>query len=99
LARTCYEPSEVRLVVEVVSEESAIRDRERKPQLYAGAGIGHFWRIENLDGDPVAYTFELEPATSRYVPTGICHQRIQLTDPFPLDIDLQLTPPQPDDNA
>lgn len=88
LARTFYDPAEVSLVIEVVSEESAIRDRERKPQLYAGAGIRYFWRIENSAGSPVAYTFELEPATGRYVPTGIFHDRIKVDTPFPIDIDV-----------
>jgi Uma2 family endonuclease len=81
LSRTFYEPAEVRLVVEVVSEESEVRDRERKPQLYAAAGIPYFWRIENLDGKAVAYVFELEPASGRYVPTGIFHERIRVTEP------------------
>ena len=89
LTRTFYQPAGVRLVVEVVSAESAVRDRERKPQLYAKAGIGCFWRIENTDGKPVAYTFELEPATGCYVPTGIFHDRINVTTPFPADIDLR----------
>jgi Uma2 family endonuclease len=91
LSRTYYHPAEVRLAVEVVSEESAVRDRERKPQLYAAAGIPYFWRIENIDGKAVAYVFELEPTTSRYVPTGIFHDRLNVTAPFPIDI--ELTPP------
>lgn len=88
LSRTYYDPAEVRLAVEVVSEESAVRDRERKPQLYAAAGIPYFWRIENVDGKAVAYVFELEPVTGRYVPTGIFHDRIRVTAPFPIDCDL-----------
>nr|BFE85343.1 hypothetical protein GCM10020093_079440 [Planobispora longispora] len=36
---TFYEAADVLLAVEVVSEESAERDRKRKPQLYAEAGI------------------------------------------------------------
>ena len=72
----------------MVSEESAVRDRERKPQLYAAAGIPYFWRIENADGSPVAYTFELEPATGAYVAIGICHDRIKAAVPFPVDIDI-----------
>ncbi|MFC4111303.1 Uma2 family endonuclease [Nonomuraea zeae] len=39
---TYYEAKDVILVVEVVSPESVVRDRERKPQLYARAGIPHF---------------------------------------------------------
>jgi Uma2 family endonuclease len=88
LTRTFYSPIEVRLVVEVVSEESAVRDRERKPQLYARAGIPFFWRIENADGRPVAYTFELDRATAAYGPTGIFHGRIRTDAPFPVDVDL-----------
>ena len=88
LTRTFYEPSEVRLIVEVVSDESALRDRERKPQLYARAEIPSFWRIENADSRPVAYTFERDPATALYAPTGIFHDRIKVSMPFPVDVDL-----------
>jgi Uma2 family endonuclease len=88
LTRTFYDPADVHLVAEVVSEESAVRDRERKPQLYAAAGIPCFWRIENADGRPVAYTFELEPATGIYVATSIFHDRIKTAVPFPIDIDI-----------
>jgi Uma2 family endonuclease len=88
LTRTFYAPGEVRLAIEVVSEESAVRDRERKPQLYARAGIPCFWRIENVDSRPVAYTFELDPATESYSPTGIFYGRIDTMMPFPADLDL-----------
>jgi Uma2 family endonuclease len=88
LTRTFYDPAEVRLVAEVVSEESVVRDRERKPQLYARSGIPCFWRIENVDGRAVAYTFELEPATVTYAPTGIFHGRIKADVPFAIDVDL-----------
>jgi Uma2 family endonuclease len=88
LTRTFYDPDEVRLVVEVVSEDSLVRDRERKPQLYARAGIPNFWRIENSDGRPIAYTFELDPATAASVPTGIFHDHIKADIPFKVDVDL-----------
>jgi Uma2 family endonuclease len=88
LRRTFYHPGEVRLAVEVVSEESAVRDRERKPQLYARAGIPCFWRIENADGRPVAYTFERDPATGSYAPTGIFHGCIKANLPFRAEVDL-----------
>lgn len=81
----------MRLAVEVVSDESVVRDRERKPQLYAAAGIPFYWRIENAGGGAVAYVFELDPATTRYVPTGIFHDRIRASEPFPADI--VLAPP------
>jgi Uma2 family endonuclease len=64
------------LAVEVVSPDSEVRDRQRKPQLYAEAGIPHFWRVENEGGAMVLYAFELDPATRQY---GL---------PFAIDIDL-----------
>ncbi|MFJ9365242.1 Uma2 family endonuclease [Nocardia sp. NPDC101769] len=85
---TGYQADDVVLVVEIVSPESRTRDRDRKPQLYARAGISHFWRVENVDGRPVVYVYELDPATSTYALTGIHHDRLQLTVPFEMDIDL-----------
>ncbi|MFE3058232.1 Uma2 family endonuclease [Nocardia sp. NPDC059239] len=85
---TGYQADDVVLVVEIVSPDSRTRDRERKPQLYARAGISHFWRVENVDGRPVVYVYELDPATSTYALTGIHHDRLQLTVPFEIDIDL-----------
>ncbi|MEU6587136.1 Uma2 family endonuclease [Nocardia sp. NPDC046763] len=73
---TGYQADDVVLVVEIVSPESRTRDRERKPQLYARAGISHFWRVENVDGRPVVYVYELDPATNPrstdgLVPVGV----------------------------
>lgn len=86
--QTTYRPEHVVLAVEVVSRESEIRDRERKPQLYGQAGIPHFWRVENTGGRPTVYVYELDPATNVYALTGIHHDRLKLTVPFDLDIDL-----------
>ncbi|MEU2595814.1 Uma2 family endonuclease [Streptomyces hirsutus] len=86
--RTRLLPEEVILAVEVVSEDSVDRDRETKPRKYAAAGIAHFWRVEESDGLPVVYVYELDPATTSYVPMGIFHNRLKLTVPFPIDIDL-----------
>lgn len=85
---TALHAADVVLAVEVVSPDSEERDRERKPQLYARAGIGHFWRVENVDGKPTVYVYELDPATGSYAVTGIHHDRLQVTVPFPVDIDL-----------
>lgn len=78
------------LVVETVDSDSAVRDRERKPQLYARGGIPHFWRVEaeGADAHPVVYGYELDSATRTYVPTGIHHDRLKLPVPFTIDIDL-----------
>lgn len=77
------------LAAEVLSPDSETRDRERKPQLYARAGIRHFWRVETgEDGRPIVFVYELDPATAAYGLTGIHHDRLKLTVPFDIDIDL-----------
>jgi Uma2 family endonuclease len=86
--QTTYRPADVVLVVEVVSRDSEARDRKRKPQLYAEAGISHFWRVENTEGRPTVYVYELDPATKAYALTGIHHDLLKLTVPFDIDIDL-----------
>ncbi|WP_083983346.1 Uma2 family endonuclease [Actinomadura hibisca] len=83
-----FAPEDVVLAVEVVSPESVERDRERKPQLYAKAGIQHFWRVENIDGRPAVFVYELDPATAQYGLAGVHHDRLKLTVPFDIDIDL-----------
>ncbi|WP_235960638.1 Uma2 family endonuclease [Actinomadura macrotermitis] len=87
-AQTNFQPEDVVLAVEVVSPDSEERDRERKPQLYAKAGIRHFWRVENVDGRPMVCVYELDPATGQYGLVGIHHDRLKLTVPFDIDIDL-----------
>ncbi|TDT38318.1 putative restriction endonuclease [Streptomyces sp. BK208] len=72
----------------MVSEDSVDRDRETKPRKYAAAGITHYWRVEQNNGLPVVYVYELESTTKTYVPTGIFHNRLKLTVPFLIDIDL-----------
>lgn len=90
--RTYYEPAEVHLVVEVVSPESEERDRKAKPPRYAEAGIPHFWRVEENDGKPVVYVYELDPATKAYALTGIHHGKLSVPVPFQIDIDLDVLP-------
>lgn len=86
--QTWYPAEAVELAVEVVSPDSQIRDRERKPQIYAQAGIKYFWRAEDASGRVTLYAYELDPATSVYGLTGIFHDRVKLTVPFDIDIDL-----------
>ena len=85
---TWYRGSDVILAVEVVLPSSLVRDRERKPQIYAKAAIKHLWRIENEDGRPLIYTSELDVASGAYVVTGIFHDHLKLSVPFPIDLDL-----------
>ncbi|MFD0401897.1 Uma2 family endonuclease [Kitasatospora sp. NPDC127121] len=86
--RTWFAPGEVPLVVEVVSPESAHRDRTVKVRKYAEAGIPHYWIVEEEDGLPVVHVFELEPATSSYVPAGTFRGKLERPVPFPITIDL-----------
>jgi Uma2 family endonuclease len=85
---TALQAADVVLVVEVVSPDSEERDAERKPQLYAKAGITHFWRVENSSGRPTVYVYELDPATQAYALTGIHHDQLKVAVPFDIDIDL-----------
>ncbi|WP_257155824.1 Uma2 family endonuclease [Streptomyces sp. Ru87] len=88
--QTRYEAADVLLAVEVVSPDSESRDRETKPRKYAAAGIPHFWLVE-MAGErdhPAVHTCELDPVTKEYALTGIHHERLKLTVPFTIDLDL-----------
>ncbi|HET9517980.1 MAG TPA: Uma2 family endonuclease [Actinoplanes sp.] len=86
--RTFYTPDEVMLVVEVVSPESAHRDRTVKLRKYAEAGIANYWRVEDEDGSPVVHAYELDDPTRSYVPTGIHRHELSTTRPFVIKVDL-----------
>jgi Uma2 family endonuclease len=85
---TWYPAEAVVLAVEVVSPDSEVRDRERKPQLYANAGIKHFWRVEDVSDEIVLHAFDLEPETRQYAQVGVFRDRVKLSLPFEIDIDL-----------
>ena len=53
-----YQPSAVRLVVEIVSPGSTATDRALKPQLYADARIPFYWRLE-LEPTPMLFPYTL----------------------------------------
>lgn len=86
--QTSYQAQDVVLAVEVVSPDSEDRDRNRKPALYAQAGIPHFWLVENQSGRPAVYVYELDPVARSYVLTGMHHDRLKLSAPFDVDLDL-----------
>ncbi|MEU9791734.1 Uma2 family endonuclease [Streptomyces sparsogenes] len=87
--QTRYEAADVVLAIEVVSPDSEERDRDAKPRKYAAAGIRYFWLVEKKEGRrPVVHTYELDPVTKSYAITGIHHERLKLTVPFDIDIDL-----------
>jgi Uma2 family endonuclease len=89
-AQTWHRPEDVLLAVEVVSADSLQRDRETKPRKYAAAGVRHYWRVEQDEnkGLPVVYVYELDPATKSYGLVGIFHDRLKLSVPFDIEIDL-----------
>ncbi|MFF4651085.1 Uma2 family endonuclease [Streptomyces sp. NPDC001380] len=86
--QTWFEPADVLLVVEVVSPESAHRDRTVKLRKYAEAGIPHYWRVEEEGTAPVVHVYELDPPTRTYVPTGVFRDRLEPKVPFPVAVDL-----------
>jgi Uma2 family endonuclease len=88
LDRTFFTPDQVVLVVEVVSPESAHRDRTVKLRKYAEAGIPTYWRIEDEDKAPVVHTYELDEPTRSYAPTGIHRHDLRTTVPFAITLDL-----------
>ncbi len=88
--QTQFQARDVMLAVEVVSPESEARDRDTKPHKYAGAGIPHFWRVEmsGIDDRPTVHVFELNKEDRTYHPVAVHHERLKLTTPFDIDIDL-----------
>ncbi|WP_405679006.1 Uma2 family endonuclease [Streptomyces sp. NBC_00048] len=94
LDQTRLPADSVRLAIEVVSPESVGRDRGVKPVKYAEAGILHFWRVENKDGRAVVYVYELDPSTGSYGTAGIFHDRLKVSSPFAIDLDLTAITPE-----
>ncbi|MFI6286794.1 Uma2 family endonuclease [Streptomyces sp. NPDC051018] len=91
--QTRFPADAVELAIEVVSPDSIGRDRETKPLKYARAGIPHYWRVESDEGRAVVYVFEREPAAGEYTCTGIFHDRLKVSVPFAIDLDLtRITP-------
>jgi Uma2 family endonuclease len=83
-----YFAEDVILAIEIVSPDSEERDRDTKPAKYAKARIPHYWRVERQDAAAVVYAYELDPASNSYGLVGIFHDRLRVSVPFPIDIDL-----------
>ena len=95
--RTLFTPDQVLLVVEVVSPESAHRDRTVKLRKYAEAGIKNYWRVEDEDAAPVVHAYELDGPTRTYAPTGIHRHELRSSTPLAIKIDLdRLVPSRKD---
>ncbi|MGI5190248.1 Uma2 family endonuclease [Promicromonospora sp. CA-289599] len=86
--RTWYAPEDVRLVVEVVSPESAHRDRTVKLTKYAQAGIRHYWRVEDEGDTTAVHVYKLDRATGAYAPTGIFREALRVAMPFQIELDV-----------
>ncbi|MFG2919695.1 Uma2 family endonuclease [Kitasatospora sp. NPDC048298] len=84
--QTFWLPQDVVLVVEVTEEGEAEWDREVKPRKYAAAGIRYFWRVEYVQGRPIAHIHELSTASAEYVLSGTFRERLTVRRPFPLAI-------------
>jgi Uma2 family endonuclease len=93
--RTWFAPEDVQLVIEVVSPESAHRDRTVKLRKYAEAGIRHYWCIEDEDGTPAVHVYELDEPTGSYAPAGIFRHALQRSVPFAISLDLDKLTPGP----
>jgi Uma2 family endonuclease len=92
LEQTRFAAEDLVLAVEVVSPDSEARDHDTKPLKYAAAGIPHFWLVEMAEGNqhPVVRTYELDPVNKTYALTGIHHDKVELSEPFAIDIDITL---------
>lgn len=88
--QTRFQSADVSLAVEVVSPDSESRDRDTKPHKYARAGIQHFWLVEMAGANEhlVVQVYELSEVTQSYALVGIHHERLKLSVPFDIDIDL-----------
>ncbi|WP_101468310.1 Uma2 family endonuclease [Nocardia fluminea] len=82
-------PEHVLMVVEVVSPGSETTDRIVKVDQYAKAGIAFYWRIEQAtNGVPLIYTYILDPATRAYRTGDMFTGTVEVSAPFPVEIDL-----------
>ncbi len=73
----------VALVVEIVSPGSALHDRVTKLDVYAAAGISHYWILDLPAGLASCYT--LDGHTYRLVAEGPV---IRTSDPVPVTLDI-----------
>jgi Uma2 family endonuclease len=85
---TVWDPTEVAMVVEIVSPGSIAADRAIKPQLYSAAGIEHYLRIELSDPEPSAVAYRLHRGHYVEVTSSRSDEVLYLAEPFPVELDL-----------
>lgn len=84
-----FRPEDVLLAAEVVTAESAERDRGDKPKLYAAMGIPAFWLIERGSGSaPVVHEHRLIAGGYHHIRTAA--GRFATDIPFSIDIPLRV---------
>lgn len=84
-------PEHCLLVVELMSPGSVTTDQTDKPAEYAAAGIGHFWRIEDIDDGKrtlTVFRYRLDPTTRTYASAGIDSTRLAVREPLNLTVGL-----------
>ena len=82
-------PQHCVLVVEVMSPGSITADQMDKPAEYAAAGIEHYWRVEQREEDGLAvFRYRLDPTTRIYASAGISTEKLTVSAPFPVSVDL-----------
>lgn len=84
---TC-EASEVRLVVEILGANRRRTDEAVKPALYAAAGIPHYLRIDLTPDGPDATVYALSEGRYRGTSRARPGERLRLTEPVALDVEL-----------
>lgn len=85
--QTRIDAEHVKLAVEVVSPDSRKRDLFRKPQLYAAAGIDHYWVVDRKAGTTIVRIYERDPIGG-YQMAGEHRDQVICTEPFPIELDL-----------
>jgi len=83
-------PQHCALVVEVMSPGSVTTDQTDKPAEYAAARIPHYWRIEHDPAERVlsVFCYRLDPTTGTYASAGVHTEKMIVTDPVSVTIDL-----------
>lgn len=92
MEQTKFAAADVLLAIEVVSPDSEARDRDTKPHKYAAAGIPNFWLVEMTEANqhPVVRVYELDPLSKTYALTGIHHDRLKISVPYDIDVDISV---------
>ncbi|MHB2023683.1 MAG: Uma2 family endonuclease, partial [Mycobacteriales bacterium] len=78
--------ADVLAAIEVVSGSSGIADRRWKPDAYAEAGIGSYWRVE-LTPQPKISVYVLGPAGYELQAEGTAGVLLRVEVPYPVAID------------